>query len=338
VIQGRDRLAEGLVMAWPSFTLQGGEPLGAGLKRLSLEAIDEAIAVFYDGEDLFREAVHTGRKATKRIRALLRLVRSEVGDKVYRFENASMRDTARLLSEVRTSAVLLNGAEDIRDLYAPILASGTFGETVERLTAQRDRIEQRAMEDPDVVPRVVSNLERARQRYESWPADADARRVYGVGIRNDFRSIGPGLRETQARGRVEMVAAYRAPSPESFHLWRKRAKYLKHQMEILTPLWPEVMIGMALTLDRISEILGQDHDLAELMRTLAHRPDICPNPLERSLLSALAEQRRSDLQTAARILGRRIYSEKPDAFSARLGSYWESMELARTTTMASIPA
>jgi hypothetical protein len=55
-------------------------------------------------------------------------------------------------------------------------------------------------------------------------------------------------------------------------------------------------------------------------------------------MSALAEQRRSDLQTAARILGRRIYAEKPESFSTRVASYWESMELARTTTLASIPA
>lgn len=325
-------------MAMPSFRLQGGEPLGAGLKRLSLGAIDEAIAGFYDGEDLFREAVHTSRKATKKVRALLRLIRSEVGEKVYRFENAAMRDTSRILSEVRTSAVLVNGAQDIRDIYAPILAEGTFDEVVVRLGTHRDRLEQRAMEDPDVVPRVVSNLERARERYQSWPADSEARAVYGVGIRQDFEAIGPGLTRTQARGRAEMVAAYRRPSPTAFHQWRKRAKYLKHQMEILTPLWPEVMVGMTLTLDRISEVLGQDRDLAELLETLAHRPDVCPNPLERSLMSALAEQRRTDLQTAARILGRRIYAEKPEAFSVRLSSYWESMELARTTTLASITA
>ena len=337
VIQGRDRLADGVMMTLPTFRLQGGEPLGAGLKRLSLEAIDEAVAGFYDGEDVFREAVHTSRKATKRIRALLRLVRSEVGEKVYRHENASMRDTSRLLSEVRTSAVLVNGAQDIRDIYAPILATGTFDEVVQRLSSQRDRIEQRAMEDPNVVPRVVSNLERARQRYESWPADGGAREVYGVGIRHQYRAIGPGLRRTHGRGCAEMVVAYRHPSPRAFHQWRKRAKYLKHQMEILTPLWPEVMVGMTLTLDRIAEVLGQDRDLAELLETLSNRPDICPNPLERSLMSALAEQRRSDLQTAARILGRRIYAEKPEAFSGRVGAYWESMELARTTTLASIP-
>ena len=162
--------------------------------------------------------------------------------------------------------------------------------------------------------------------------------MYGIGLRNDYRAIGPGVKAMHARGRREMVAAYKAPSPESFHRWRKRVRYLERQMEILTPLWPEVMIGMAMTLDRISELLGQDHDLAELLQALADRPDLCPNPLERALLTALAEQRRSDLQTASRILGRRMYAESPSAFTERLGAYWESMELARTTHLVSLPA
>ena len=342
VIQGRDRLADApaddIAMALPTFRLHAGESLGPGLKRLGVGAIDDAISVFYDGDVQFGEAVHTARKSTKKVRSLLRLVRFEVGERVFHFENEWLRDTSRLLSAVRTSAVLVSGAQDIRDMYGPLLADGTFDEVLERLAANRDRIEERAMEDPEIVPRVVSNLERARGRYESWPADPDARSVYGIGVRNQYRAVGPGLKAIHARGRREMVAAYNAPSLESFHRWRKRVRYLERQLEILTPLWPEVMIGMAITLDRISELLGQDHDLAELLQALADRPDLCPNPLERALMTALAEQRRSDLQTAARILGRRMYAESPSAFAERLGAYWESMEMARTTHLVSLPA
>ncbi len=336
VPQATDRFAGSVVLALPGFRLHPGEPLGVGLKRLSVASIDEAIAGFYNGEAMFGEAIHTSRKAMKRIRALLRLVRYELGDKVYRFENEWMRDTARLISEVRAATVLVSGAEDLRNLYRPLLASGTFDEVVERLTVRRDRIEQQAMEDPGVVPRLVSNLERARGRYLGWPTDPDAKTVYGIGLRHDYRAVASGLRATHARGRREMVAAYRMTSSGTLHLWRKRVKYLKHHMEILTPMWPEVMVGMAVTLDRIADLLGQDHDLAELLQLLADRPDICPNPLERTLMGALAEQRRTDLQTAARILGRRIYSETPAALELRLGAYWESMELARTTRFAAL--
>jgi len=293
-----------------------------------------AVSGFYDGEEAFGEAVHSARKSTKKIRALLRLVRSEIGDKVYRFENKAMRDTARLISGVRSAAVMVNALDDIQVLYGSLLAEGTFEETRERLTVNRDRVEARAMEDPELVPRVVANLERAHSRYASWPTDPHARDVYGTGIRDSYATIGPGMKATYRRGRAEMVVAYQAPSPTSFHRWRKRVKYLKHQMEIITPLWPEVVLGMVITLDRMSELLGEDHDLAELLETLSGRPELCPNPVERSLLRALAEQRRSDLETASRILGRRIYAESPAALKGRFGAYWESMESARGLALA----
>ena len=184
------------------------------------------------------------------------------------------------------------------------------------------------------MPRVVANLERAHSRYGSWPTDPHARDVYGIGIRDSFSTIGPGLKATYRRGRGEMVMAYRAPGPANFHRWRKRVKYLKHQMEIITPLWPEVVLGMVITLDRMAELLGEDHDLAELLETLSTRPELCPNPVERSLLRALAEQRRSDVETASRILGRRIYAESPAALKGRFGAYWESMESARGMALA----
>ena len=124
------------------------------------------------------------------------------------------------------------------------------------------------------------------------------------------------------------MTAYRRSTPEDFHKWRKRAKYLRHQMEFLAPLWPEVIAGVAVTLDRLGEILGEDHDLAELVSLLYERPDLCPNPRERSLFAALAQQRRSELHVAAEILGRRVYAEKPGSLQARFGEYWDSRQLA----------
>lgn len=338
VIQTTDRLAGSVVLPLPEFRLHPGEPLAPGLKRLGIAEIDHGIAGFYAGEDSFRDAVHEARKALKRIRALLRLVRWEVGEKVYRFENAWMRDTGRLLAEVRDAAVSLAAVEDLRALYGPVLADGTFEETTHRLHVHRHRTELRVMESPEIVPRVVGALERARERYMTWPTGAEARAAYGIGIRNEYRAIGPGLRATHDRGRREMVTAYRTPTPVHFHLWRKRVKYLKHQLEILTPIWPEVIIGMALTLDRIADLLGQDHDLAGLLQLVADHPEFCPDPTERSLMSALVQQRRADLQTASRILGRRIYAETPGALDTRFQAYWESATMARGLLPAAMSA
>lgn len=301
-----------------------------------MEQLELAASGYFDGEAEFGLAVHESRKAIKRTRSLLRLVRGELSERIYDYEDRSLRETGRMVSDVRSAAAVVNAASIIRDLYGDLLAEGTFVEMIHRLSQRRDIIELRALEDPNLVGRVVRNLERAYNRYASWPTDEDAREVYGMGIRDGFEAIEPGLRATYKTGRVEMVRAYEEPTPHHFHQWRKRAKYLRHQLEFLAPLWPEVVVGTAMTLDRLGMILGEDHDLAELLELLRERPDLCPNPRERSLFAALVAQRRSELQTAAEILGRRVYAEKPGSLSHRFGEYWDSRVLANSHPLDTI--
>jgi len=304
------------------------ENLGVGIKRVTMDQLELAASGYFDGEDEFALAVHQSRKAIKRIRALLRLVRHELTERVFSYEDRTMRDTGRLVGEVRTAAAITEAAILVRDLYGELLAEGTFEELAARLSHRRDLIELRALEDPNLAGQVVRNLEKAYHRYSTWPTDADAREVYGLGIRDSYDSIESGLHSTYGRGRREMVAAYTTPTGENFHMWRKRAKYLRYQMEFLAPVWPEVVLGMTMTLDRLGLILGEDHDLAELLSLLHDRPDLCPNPRERSLFSALVTQRRTELQIAAEILGRRIYAEQPSSLEHRFGEYWESRKMA----------
>ena len=121
-----------------------------------------------------------------------------------------------------------------------------------------------------------------------------------------------------------MRSAIAAPTPEHFHEWRKQVKYLRHQMEIVSPVWPEVVGGLATSLSHLGDVLGDDHDQAELVRLVASLPDLMPDPDERNLLVALSQQRRRELQGAAVVMGKRIYAESPDRFTRRLEAYWSA--------------
>lgn len=319
---------QGLVSFDTRLQLGRDEPLGVGLKRVAMDQLEHAAGGYFEGEESFGEAVHESRKAIKKVRALLRLTRGELTERIFRFEDGYMRDTGAMVAEIRSAAALMTAARLIHELYGELLAKGTFQETIARLRQRRDAIEQRGIEDPQLAGRVVRNLEKAYHRYASWPTDPDAREVYGVGIRDSYEAIQPGLLSTYRRGRNEMVGAYSNSSPERFHEWRKGAKYLRHQMEFLVPLWPEMIAGVAMTLHHLGELLGEDHDLAELVALLNTRPELCPNPRERSLFRALVEQRRHELHVAAEILGRRIYAEKPASLVARFGEYWASRQQA----------
>jgi CHAD domain-containing protein len=312
-----------------SLQLGESEPLGTGVKRVTMEQLERAASRFFDGADSgLGGAVHESRKSIKRVRALLRLVRGELPARIYDFENTSLRDTARLLTKIRAAQGVLEAARSIHDLYGDLLAEGTFSVLLERLTRRRDLMELEAVEDPNLVGRVVRGLERAYHRYGSWPTDPEAREVYGLGIRDSFDAVSPGLSATYSHGRQTMVAAYERSAPGDFHEWRKKVKDMRHQMEFLAPLWPEVVVGTAMTLERLGNILGEDNDIKDLGDLLRERPDLCPDHRQRSLFRALAHQRRSELQIAAEILGRRVYAEKPESLSHRFGEYWGARQMA----------
>ncbi len=317
----------------PSRQLGISERLPAGVKRIALEQFENAASGFFEGEEHFPAAVHEARKSLKRVRALLALVREDLGEKIFRFEDSIMRDTARLLTETRSATAVADAAHLVGDLYGDFLAEGTFEELIHSVERRRDLALLKAMEDPTLVVKVVENLERAYARYSSWPTDSDAREVYGIGIGDSYQAVGPGLGATYAGGRARMVAAYTRPSGETFHDWRKKAKTLRNQLEFLVPLWPELIGGMVVTLERLGLLLGEDHDHAEMLDLLRARPDLCPHPRERSVFVALVTQRRAELRVASEVLGRRVYAEKPGSFRSRFEEYWESRALALGTPL-----
>jgi CHAD domain-containing protein len=120
-----------------------------------------------------------------------------------------------------------------------------------------------------------------------------------------------------------MAEAYAEPSPEKYHEWRKRAKYLWYHMRILGSLWPELLTELADQLHDLGDCLGDDHDLFELRRTIMDRPEFFDDESELQVLVGLINRRRAELEAAARPIAERIYVEKPGAFVDRIAGYWQ---------------
>ena len=315
----------------PEFSLVPGEPLAGALRRLSVEQFDVALNGLR-GQHTSRDvAVHEMRKAAKRIRAVLRMVRPAIGDRVFRAENAALRDAAKVVSGVRDGAVLVDAVKGMRSRYGHLLAPGVFVDLEGRLGRRHQRIVGRVIDDEEVMQQVVGALHRARSRYAAWPVDLeDPYAVRGTSrrvIANTFSSIGGGIAATYQGGQREMRSAISAPTPEHFHEWRKQVKYLRHQMEIISPVWPEVVGGLAASLSQLGDVLGDDHDQAELIRLVASVPDLMPDADERNLLVALSQHRRRELEGAAMVMGKRIYAESADRFTRRLEAYWSAWSL-----------
>jgi CHAD domain-containing protein len=314
------------------FNLLPGETLAGGLRRVSLNQFDSALSGLRSQGTSRDVAIHEMRKANKRIRAVLRMVRPTIGDRVFKAENAALRDIARSVAGMRDGAVLVDAVGQMRTRYGHLLAAGVFADLEDRLRRRHERMLRRVLDDDEVLESVVRGLHRARSRYAAWPVELEdplmsVGRNRGRAISNSFGSIGPGISATYREGQKQMSRAMASGRTEHLHEWRKQVKYLRHQMEVVSAVWPEVVGGLASSLSHLGDVLGDDHDQSELVRMVASLPDLMPDPDERNLLVALSQQRRRELQGAAVVMGKRIYAESPDRFTQRLGAYWSAWKV-----------
>jgi len=287
-----------------------GERIAQAARRVAREEIDGAL------QDLARpdpdEAVHEVRKHFKRLRALLRLLRGDLGKRAASERNAWYREAARTLSDSRDSKIVIEGVR--------ALIEGRQGEVrtaLDRLTAALEarHAEHRArLTGPDgVLPALAAPLRAMRDDVDRWPLS-----------RHGFAALAPGLRRTYRRGARRLAAALAEPTSENLHAWRKRVKDLWYHVSLLEEAWPEALDPLVLALEALSDRLGIDHDYAVLDALLHAEPALCPDPLDRARVETAIDEQRARLQGEAWPLGGRIWAEDADAFTARIGGRWSA--------------
>jgi CHAD domain-containing protein len=283
-----------------AYRLKRKEALPEGVARIARGRIDHAIDEL-NGEagSSPEEAVHNTRKDMKKLRALLRLMRSELGDDVYRRENECFRDAAAELSGVRDADVMLATLETL-ELEEPV--SGPLRQALEA-----HRLRTGGGSRKQAASQVIEILEQARARAAEWPLERD-----------DFEALRPGLRRMYKRGRREFLALREEPTVEGLHEWRKRSKELWYDHALLGSLWKPVMDAVGDEAHALSDRLGDDHDLAVLLAWAQEHAEREPELVE------AVERRRAKLQRDAFELGARLYADRPKAFLRRLELLWEA--------------
>jgi len=169
------------------------------------------------------------------------------------------------------------------------------------------------LDEQDAFAVVAEAVEQARGRIKSW---AD--------VPNKWAAGGKGLEEVYRKASDAHGDATADPTVEKLHEWRKQVKYLRYQLEVLKPLWPERMEELANEADRMGDLLGDDHDLAALRQLLTDDPGRFGDEGDRELLLALIDRRRAELEPEAMLLGQRFFQDSPRKFSRRLRGYWKT--------------
>lgn len=293
-------------------------PVGKEARRILLEQIERAesqleaaghaASVNPDGT---RTGIHETRKALKRIRALLKLIRPGLAEEHYSQENARFRDIGRLLAASRDRAVLIEtlhklGASDVA-LEAPVAALVRhFGEAGESDAAQGPGLAAQ-------IETAAANLRAAKHAVRRIRLDPDS-----------FAPIEQSLAAGFKRAVEAEARSAETNDDELVHAWRKTVQQHWRHMALLQRAWPDYFLARVAIARRISQLLGDDHDLSLLAASLGKLPEgILPELQQQAVIdAALAGQRR--LRAEARLLNALLFSGSSKAFARTIREIWEA--------------
>lgn len=291
-----------------AFRFKLTEPFEEGCKRVAREQFERAQAQLKGADAVV--AVHETRKSLKRLRALLRLIRPALGDEAFRAENAELREIGRLLSSARDRHVLL---ETVTKLEA---ASGTAH--LGLVEDVRDALNganggNGPLVDAHAVKEAQARLAAADKRFSRL-------RLGGKG----FDVVGRGLEASYRKARHAFDDAYAERTDEAFHEWRKGTQQHWRHMVLLSRAWTDCMEARVAEARRLSQILGDDHDLALLVAFVNSEAAAGLGKQQAEKLEELARQRQKELRELARPIGKRLYVEGARTLHDRIAAYWEA--------------
>ena len=293
-----------------AYRLSGEERVAEGSRRVARGRAEEAIErldLIAAGEADVAVGVHGARKDLKKLRTLLRLLREGLPKQLRREEAARYRAAAGALAGARDAEVKVETLTLLRGEQGP---PATEAAEAWRRILERDRDAARASLDASALTGARELLAAGREGIDRWPLAGGSWELLGGGVGRAF-----------AGGRRAMSAAAGGGGDDDFHAWRKRAKDLWYALRLLEAAWPEVLGPTAEEAHRLTEQLGEHHDLAVL------RADLAQRRLGEAGTAALEEEieaRQRRLAAAAAGLGERLYGEPPKAFVRRLHGYWKA--------------
>jgi hypothetical protein len=203
-----------------------GQPISQNAREAGTEQIDRVLAHFSNGGK--GNAVHESRKAIKRLRALLRLIKPGMSKADFRRDEARLKEIARLLSGVRDMQAMIETAAKL-EAYDQAVGAGPVGAAIKARLGQECAEAEKRLKG-GAIGRARKLLAEARKAFAGLTLEDD-----------DFAVIAKTLESDYRKARRGFASAYRLGKDEAFHEWRKHVQRHWRQLVLVAPSWPKAL-------------------------------------------------------------------------------------------------
>jgi CHAD domain-containing protein len=284
-------------------------------RRFMLAALDEALDCLAEPVPASDENIHRLRKALKRARAALRLLRPLVPPRSRAAALAALREVAHAYASARDSASLVEALGRLARHHPGMVAARAGSATGRALRAGRLHT-RRSLPDAASTAAARNMLRTLRSGAIRWKLHAP-RNGGNPGSPAHDRIV-HALRHTYRRARRAGRKAGTGAT-DTLHAWRKEVKVLHNALLALESTASTTGAARLLKHSaRLGTTLGCEHDLAMLEIAIAALGRTLPSDERRQILAEVSLDRQRYLERALRE-SERAFKIRPRRLARELG-------------------
>jgi CHAD domain-containing protein len=275
--------------------------------NISYLIIDEAISEINEGKPNTELIVYNLRKRVKSLRALLKLLRKDLGEEFLKKNNFTLRDLNRRSAAIRNFSALIKVCEILKSEQIDSECSQALDLLQDRIQSDFNNIKNKT-DYSSLFGYYKIQLEKYKGRLSHQEINS-----------NRFSAVKYGLNKIYSEGRKFLSLSIDDPKAETLHDLRKSTKDLFYSLRSLIPLWEPVLSGYTKEIKLLSDMLGELHDQFELKLYIQSLID---NPFDFSSVILFIESQSESLLNQCITLGKKIYAETEDQFTERIKRYY----------------
>lgn len=275
------------------FCIKVKEPLPKAVHRIAAEQLK--LAADKTARNASANSIHCARKAIKRTRAVLKMLRCGGHDTAVRKEDRALGDAARHLAAERDIHVQCAALKCL-----PICgANGACNPLRQKLKKAEADLQPKKNAQ---VNQFHTAIKTAQTRLAQWPvADLDRKQLAST------------LKRSYQRTRKRFERVCEVSTSTKLHSWRKAAKTFWHQLQLANTFTSKKIKRLTADMEDLTGYLGDDHDLFLLSQSLAGAADAQSLALREEL-----RKRRTKLQKRALKLAKKTFALAPSEFHKQI--------------------